>query len=272
VRPPGWLGFVPVGLLARVPWAALPLADGRRLCETCEVVLLPGLRLAMASGRAKRSAQGPPLVVAADPGGLEAIEHELAAIHRLHPGARTLRGPEATAAAFLECAPRAEWIHFAGHGVYRAEAPHQSGLRFADRWLTAEELAGLGLAAHWVTLSACQSGRARIQPGEEWFGLARSFLLAGARHVIAAQWDVGDEATARLMAEVYEGLAAGQGPVAALAGAQREAAARGVHPLDWAGFGVLGPPPVGSGGDFAVGGEGHGLIESVASRARSRTA
>ena len=56
--------------------------------------------------------------------------------------------------------------------------------------MLADELESLRLRARWVSLSACQSARALVSPGEEWFGLSRSLLLAGTGAVLAAQWDV----------------------------------------------------------------------------------
>ena len=238
---PRRLMVVPVGPLARLPWAALPLPDGRPLCEALELTIVPGLRLGLARGPASEPG-GAPLVVAADAGELASVEPETRAILGLFREARLLAGPEATAARFLELAPSAPWIHFAGHGYYQAEAPHESGLRLADRWLLAGELAGLRLPAHWVTLSACQTARALVRPGEEWFGLARSLLLAGAGAVVASQWDVEDAAAARLMEAMYLGLARGECLGAALAGAQAAAFWTGSHPLDWAGFVLLAGP------------------------------
>jgi CHAT domain-containing protein len=113
-----------------------------------------------------------------------------------------------------------------------------------NRWLLAGELAGLELSARWVTLSACHGARALVRPGEEWFGLARSFLLAGAAAVVAAQWDVDDEATATLMSDLYTRLASGIPLARSLAGAQAARAAAGEHALDWAGFAVLGGPRI----------------------------
>ncbi|MBI5837020.1 MAG: CHAT domain-containing protein [Candidatus Eisenbacteria bacterium] len=115
-------------------------------------------------------------------------------------------------------------------------------MQLSDRWLLASELAGLRLRARWVTLSACQTARALVRPGEEWFGLARSFLVAGAGAVIASQWDVDDRATSRLMSAVYGRMAAGAGPAGALADVQSGCNRDGIHPLDWAGFVVLGGP------------------------------
>ncbi len=229
--PPEALAVVPVGPLARLPWAALPLPDGRPLCEAADLAIVPGLRLGLAEARGGTVAPGAggrPVVVAADAGELENVEPETRAVMRAFPDAHLLAGATATTRRLLELAPQAPWIHFAGHGLYRADAPMDSGLRLADRWLLAGEISGLALRARWVALSACQSARALVRPGEEWFGLARAFLTAGARSVLASQWDIADEPAARLMAGVYGRIQAGEPP--------------GIHPLDWAGFAVLGGP------------------------------
>jgi len=179
LRPvPGAFALAPAGPLARLPWAAVPLPDGRLLCQSGESVVVPGLRLGLATAPAP-ARRDPPLVVAVDSGDLAAVERETAAVVAAFPEARVLTGAEATAERFLALAPHADWIHFAGHGGWRADAPEASGLRLHDRWVLAGELADLSLAARWVTLSACHTARALVRPGEEWFGLAREFLLAG---------------------------------------------------------------------------------------------
>ena len=153
-----------------------------------------------------------------------------------------LDGKRATVARFLERAPHAAWIHFAGHGLYRPESPHGSGLQLADGWLAAASLSETRFAAERVVLSACQSARALVQPGEEWFGLARTLLLGGVRRVIAAQWDIDDRAARRFMADWYAQVAGGASAAAALASVQADQARAGVHPIDWAGFVGLGGP------------------------------
>ena len=211
-----------------------------------ELVLVPGLRLGMvdARGRGPRrlDGTGPPLLVASAANELEHAEREARALLECFPDAHLLTGAEASAGEFLHRARQAAWIHFAGHGLFRADAPHESALRFTDRWLTAGEMAGLELAASWVTLSACQTARALVRPGEEWFGIARALLLAGARRVIASQWDVEDEAAAPLMIDLYRRVAAGDPLERALALAQSSQARDGRHPFEWSGFVLLGSP------------------------------
>ena len=236
-NPPRELAIVPSGPLGRLPWGALPLPDGRPLAAASKLTLVPGLRLAWTARRSQ--SRGPTLVVAVPGDGLENVVREAEAVAAALPGATLLTGSEATAARFLDQAPRASWIHFAGHGVYQAG---RSGLRLADRWVLAEELDGLRLGAGGVVLSACQTARALVRPGEEWFGLPRSLLLSGAGAVLAAQWDVDDAAAAGFMGEVYERLDQGDALGGAVAAIQARLATSGAHPLDWAGFVVLGGP------------------------------
>lgn len=241
---PRALALAPPGPLARLPWAALPLPDGRALCEACAIAVVPGLRLGLARREARRPS-GAPLVVAVDAGDLDHVDAETRAVAAAFPGATVLRGAEATSERFLALAPAAPWIHFAGHGIYRPDSPYLSGLRFHDRWLPAAELSHVPLGAGRVVLAACQTARALVRPGEEWLGLARTLLRAGAGSVLAAQWDVDDEATRDLMAALYPRLAAGEPAAAALAAAQAGLGRAGVHPMDWAGFVILGGPDVG---------------------------
>ncbi|HYK01031.1 MAG TPA: CHAT domain-containing protein [Thermoanaerobaculia bacterium] len=59
------------------------------------------------------------------------------------------------------------------------------------------------LTARLVTISNCSGAGSRTYAGEGLVGLAWAFLLAGAEQVIAALWEVDDDATAKLMDEMY---------------------------------------------------------------------
>jgi CHAT domain-containing protein len=105
------------------------------------------------------------------------------------------------------------------------------------------EVFGLHLAADLVVLSACQTGLGAgalgdVPAGDDWVGLTRAFLHAGAAHVVATLWPVEDWATAALMERFYEGYGPGDDPSRALALAQRAllAAHPTAHPFYWAGF------------------------------------
>ena len=105
------------------------------------------------------------------------------------------------------------------------------------------EVFGLHLAADLVVLSACQTGLgsgaiADVPAGDDWVGLTRAFLHAGARHVVATLWPVDDWGTAALMESFYQDYAGGAEPARALATAQRALIARRTtsDPFYWAGF------------------------------------
>ena len=112
-----------------------------------------------------------------------------------------------------------------------------------DGRLEVHEVFGLRLAADLVVLSACQTGLgsgalADVPAGDDWVGLTRAFLHAGAARVVATLWPVDDWASAALMERFYEGYQAQDDAARALALAQRAllAAPATAHPFYWAGF------------------------------------
>jgi CHAT domain-containing protein/tetratricopeptide (TPR) repeat protein len=141
-------------------------------------------------------------------------------------------------------------LHFAAHAVEDPLAPSRSALLLApgggeDGWLQAREIYDLDLDADLVILSGCATAAGRVSVAEGIRGLSLAFLYAGARAAIATAWKVEDQATARLVDDIYRRLVAGDDVGDALASAQRAAAA-GPRPWaragDWAGFVVHGDP------------------------------
>jgi len=90
-------------------------------------------------------------------------------------------------------------------GLALAGANRAESIRDGDDGLaTALEIAGLDLAeTDLVTLSACQTGIGDLKGSEGLYGLHRSFLLAGAKTVLASLWSVPDLETKDLMVEFY---------------------------------------------------------------------
>ena len=72
-----------------------------------------------------------------------------------------------------------------------------------------ERLGRARMNADVVVLSACETGSGRLQGQEGVMNLARAFLTAGARSVVASLWDVDDRSTATVMESFYEHLKAG---------------------------------------------------------------
>jgi CHAT domain-containing protein len=73
-------------------------------------------------------------------------------------------------------------------------------------------------------------------------GLARAFLYAGARSVVASLWPVDDRATSLLMDDFYTGLEDGRSKARALADAQRALLHDPAYgnPFYWAAFKLTG--------------------------------
>ncbi|HKF44802.1 MAG TPA: CHAT domain-containing tetratricopeptide repeat protein [Thermoanaerobaculia bacterium] len=141
-------------------------------------------------------------------------------------------------------------IHFATHGLLNPRAPSQSALLLAgegnaesgDGLLRARDIERLRLSSELVVLSACQTARGRILPGEGVEGLAQAFFHAGAKSVVASLWDVRDARTAGFMEDFYRRLSEGLSKAESLRQAKLDqlAAEPDLAPRYWAPFVLLG--------------------------------
>lgn len=114
-----------------------------------------------------------------------------------------------------------------------------------EGWLTADEVTTLDLrGTQWVVLSACRSGVADSWGTEGVLGMRRAFRLAGARSVIASEWDVDDDAAREWMEELYaareRGAAAATQQASRAVLQSRRARGESVHPFYWAAFTATG--------------------------------
>lgn len=97
-----------------------------------------------------------------------------------------------------------------------------------------------------VTLSACESGRGHIEPGEGVFGLPRALRTAGARNILMSLWHVPDRETSELMTFFYRSLLRKSSKADALRNAelQERQVVRKRYgediPLYWGGFVLIG--------------------------------
>jgi len=93
-------------------------------------------------------------------------------------------------------------------------------------------------------LSACDTGRGRVVPGEGLIGLTRALQYAGARSVVASQWQVPDQSTRTLMVAFHRLLQTGVAKDEALRRAMRQVQAQEgtAHPYYWAAFLLTGDP------------------------------
>jgi CHAT domain-containing protein len=248
------LVIVPHGELHYLPFAGLIDDRGRPLIERFEILVTPSASVWLALGeRPRTAATGGILALAPKIDALPASRREVAAIARSSAAsARTLIGSAATEEAFRREAPTHRVLHLATYGVLNKHNPLFSFVELAsggehDGRLEVHEVFGMRLTADLVVLSACQTGLGSgtltdVPAGDDWVGLTRAFLHAGARRVVATLWPVDDWATAALMERFYAEMASGARASDALARAQRALRAERAtaHPFYWAGFIIVG--------------------------------
>jgi hypothetical protein len=216
------LVLIPLGELARVPWAAAQRAGGhpairhaalsqaasaRMLCHTAAQPPVPPSRNGMVIG-------DPTTPWAALPGArIEAYE-----IHQtLYRGSRYLGrrpagdvspsgpgGPDQVRRWLTAPGPAGGGLlHLACHAVADVERGRSYLVLDGGAELAADRLVGL-LAGHpdrelgLVVLAACNTGKA-INGYDEAYSLGTAFLAAGARSVLSTQWSIPDGSTSVLM-------------------------------------------------------------------------
>lgn len=135
-------------------------------------------------------------------------------------------------------------IHFACHGFLSEEFPFRSALVLSldddpseDGFIQVRELYNLRIRADLVVLSACQTGRGRVERGEGLLGLPRIFFYTGAKSVISTLWRINDESTAVFMNWFYSYLSEGKDKAQSLRLAKlRMLNTKYSHPFYWASF------------------------------------
>ena len=107
-------------------------------------------------------------------------------------------------------------VHIAAHGcpdtggiILSPNLASSDNPEEKDFLLTMADVLEAQLHAKLVVLSCCYSGQGAIK-AEGVVGIARAFLGAGARSVIASLWAISDDATMEFMGHFYEHLVAGK--------------------------------------------------------------
>ena len=220
--------IVPDGSLFLIPYAALVDQHFKYLSETLRIRLAPSLtclRLLAECPEERHSTSGALLV--GNPW-VETVRIDNKTFKQL-PGAEKevkmigqilnnvpLTGKKATKEQVLSRLNPVSLIHIAAHGrtengeiILSPNLPSVGRPKVEDFLLTMADVLGAKLHAKLVVLSCCHSGQGPIK-AEGVVGIARAFLGAGARSVIATLWAINDEATLEFMRHFYEHLVAGQ--------------------------------------------------------------
>lgn len=223
------LVFVPHGLLHYLPLHALLNLDQLTTVTATSASYAPSASIFLAKVAQGGATPGCPagrrLAIGVDAGGLTHAEAEARWVATQLDGA-LLTGEQATPIAVLQALPGAAIIHISCHGLFRQRRPLESALVVYDGEVSAADLlATVKLEASLVTLSACDTGLNRLEPGDEPLGLTRAVLGCGAHTLLATLWPVHELPTRLLMTHFYTRWLDGAGKAAALAAAQRWLAA-----------------------------------------------
>ena len=134
-----------------------------------------------------------------------------------------LTGEDATKEAVLQRIKSVALVHVATHGrketgeIVLAPDPRW-GFKTPtkeDYILKMSDIQAVKLRARLVVLSYNHSGQGPVS-SEGVVGMARAFLFAGARSVLATLWAIDDEATMMFMKSFYQQLASGESASVAL--------------------------------------------------------
>lgn len=226
--------IVPDGSLHSINFETLPVDGARRhyWIEDAEIQIAPSLSMLTVSARPKP--RDPALLLIGNPTprapefpALSYAPAEMTSIvrHFTQEQVTAYDSAKATPAVYRD-APldRFSMIHFTAHATANVESPLDSAVVLSGPAtafkLYARDVADKPLNAELVTVSACRSAGERAYSGEGLVGFAWAFLRAGAKRVVAGLWDVDDRSTARLMDDMYRGIAAGDSPAHALRAAK----------------------------------------------------
>ena len=139
-------------------------------------------------------------------------------------------------------------IHFACHSLLDERFPFRSALVLTidgeseeDGFLLVREIYNLRLSADMIVLSACQTGRGRLENVEGVLGLPRIFFYCGARSVVSSLWRINDKSTTQFMSHFYKYLSEGNSISQALRLAKiKMINSKYSHPFFWASFVLYG--------------------------------
>jgi CHAT domain-containing protein/tetratricopeptide (TPR) repeat protein len=227
---------VPDGFLSLLPIELLPTASGQPLLESRDVTYMPSavllLRGAMQNAAATRLPWQQQLVGFGDPavigggessltsaprgeisGSLPASGQEIRGIARLSAGrSKLFLGADDRKQTFFTSAHSgAALLHVSTHAVADMDDPERSRLLFSpdepgqpNNYLFLKELYDLDLrGTSLATLSACDTERGRLVPGEGIQAFSRALLAAGSRSALTTLWRVPDEPTSQFMQHFY---------------------------------------------------------------------
>ncbi len=235
------------GPLHLIPFSSLLDKNGRYLLESFAISYAPSRSVLHhcldrhKDGRIDRKSS----ILLLDGGSdLKGSGRELSSILNLYPKNTLLSNPEAilSGASFDQY----EIIHFSGHAQLQMGRPRLIFHTYAgEKYLDFHTIHNWKLKNNrLVVLAGCNTGLGPIFDGETPWGLAPSFLNAGAPSLLVSLLPVNDLSTASLTSRFYELLASGTSKAQALRSAQLSLLKPGAtnRPASWVPFVLVGDP------------------------------
>jgi CHAT domain-containing protein len=231
--------LVPDGFLSLTPFELMSLDRGELLLEKHDLTYLPSAVLLLRGAQQRNRAFGLPwerqLLAFGDPavvgtgestllaerdansaGVLAALPssgEEIRAIAGMSAGrAQLFLGPTDRKPAFFSLAKSgASLLHVSTHAIADMDNPERSRLLFSpdepgqpNNFVFLKELYDLDLrGVSLATLSACDTERGRVAPGEGIQAFSRALLAAGSRSALTTLWRVPDQPTSQFMQQFY---------------------------------------------------------------------
>ncbi|MGH9568785.1 MAG: CHAT domain-containing protein, partial [Candidatus Angelobacter sp.] len=232
--------IVPDGFLSLVPFELAPGPSGEIILAQHDVTYLPSAVLLLRGASRKTWGFGLPwqrqLIAFGDPavvgngestllsardgagpsgslGALPSTRVEIQGISRMSAGrTRLYLGPADRKDAFFDSAHSgASLLHVSTHAIADMDNPERSRLLFSpdqagepNNFVFLKELYDLDLrGVSLATLSACDTERGQLVPGEGVQAFSRALLAAGSRSALTTLWRVPDQPTSQFMQQFY---------------------------------------------------------------------
>lgn len=229
---------IPSGDLHSVPFAALR-RDGEYLSKTISFTTAPGVSvLAGMPGRDDSEVFSPtdPLIVGVSDENAPGLSDEAKLLAARMTQPAVLLNDHARKSSVSSAMQHADLVHLACHGRFDPSYPEASGLQLADGWLTLDDVRRIRLEQPLMVLSGCETGRARVDQGDDLVGLMTAMVASGASELVTSLWKTHDHAALALMQAFYAALERGESVSNALRISQSEVQNQYAHPAMWAPF------------------------------------
>ena len=140
-------------------------------------------------------------------------------------------------------------LHFGTHGLLNENSPLFSKLvlvndSLEDGYLHIYEIYGQNLNSELAVLSACNSGKGKVESSDGIVSLTQAFTHAGCPSVLMTLWEVDEKSTSEILSLFYDNLQKGQNKSVALRNAKLDflegASYQYQDPYYWAGLVIIG--------------------------------